>query len=388
MDYLDNRGSKLPTLEHFRAVNRTFPKTKEILELKRQGKMVLGWVCTYVPEEIIHAAGILPVRITGYSQETELEDGNAYLYINNCSFSRSCLQMGLRGEYDCLDGVVAGSTCDGARRLFDLWIHYIKVPFHHMLTVPRKYTERAHGLYYEQVTTFKQHLEQYLNFKITDAALLQSIQLYNESRALLKELYELRKLDKPPISGAETMEVLNASFRMPKELFNHYLHQLLAELSASGRAYPSRARLMVAGSVMNNPEFIQSIEELGGLVVTDELCTSTRYWSDPVVLKGQSPLEAISRRYLNNFPCARMVPSDERFDRILQLAREYQVDGVISQIIRYCVPYAHDLPLITKKLEQINIPTLALDVEYGTSGSGQIRTRVQAFLEMLETRKK
>jgi len=385
---LNIRDTKLPTLDHFRVVNHAFPKTKEIMDLKRQGKMIFGWLCTYVPEEIIHAAGILPVRITGYSREMELEDGNAYLYVNNCSFSRSCLQMGLRGEYDYLDGVVAGSTCDGARRLFDLWLHYIKTPFHHILTVPRKYTERAHGLYYEQVGMFKQHLEQYLNIKITDAALLQSIEVYNESRDLLKKLYELRKLDKPLITGTETMEVLNASFRMPKELFNHYLRQLLAELAISGRACPSRARLMVTGSVMNNPEFIQSIEELGGLVVTDELCTSTRYWSDPVVLDGWSPLEAISRRYLSNFPCARMVPSDGRFERILQLAREYRIDGVISQIIRYCVPYAHDLPLMTEKLRQINIPTLALDVEYGTSGSGQIRTRVQAFLEMLETRKK
>jgi benzoyl-CoA reductase/2-hydroxyglutaryl-CoA dehydratase subunit BcrC/BadD/HgdB len=113
--------ARLPTLDRFREVNRTFPRTAEIAELKRQGKKVFGWLCTYVPEEIIHAAGMLPVRITGYSQEMELEDGTAYLYINNCSFSRSCLQMGIRGEYDFLDGVAAGSTCDGARRLFDLW---------------------------------------------------------------------------------------------------------------------------------------------------------------------------------------------------------------------------------------------------------------------------
>jgi bzd-type benzoyl-CoA reductase N subunit len=385
---LSTQVSNLPTLEQFRAVNASFPKTEEILELKRQGKKVFGWLCTYVPEEILHAAGILPVRITGYSQEMELEDGNAYLYINNCSFSRSCLQMGLRGEYDYLDGLVAGSTCDGARRLFDLWVHYIKVPFHHILTVPRKYTERAHALYHEQVTKFKQHLEQYLEIEITDTALLQSIQVYNESRELLKRLYELRRLEKPPITGAEAMEVLNASQRMPKELFNRYLSQLLAELVESGIEHRGRARLMVTGSVMNNPEFIKSIEELGALVVTDELCTSTRYWSDPVVLDGRPPLEAISRRYLNNFPCARMVPSDGRFDRILQLVRDYKVDGVISQIIRYCVPYAHDLPLITERLNKIGVPTLALDVEYGTSGSGQIRTRVQAFLEMLETKKR
>ena len=146
---------------------------------------------------------------------------------------------------------------------------------------------------------------------------------------------------------------------------------------------------MVVGSVMNNPEFIKSIETQGGLVVTDELCTSTRYWSDPVVLDGdKTPLEAISQRYLNNFPCARMVPSDERFNRILNLVRDFKVDGVISQIIRYCVPYAHDLPLLTDRLKAQGIPTLALDVEYGTSGSGQIQTRVQAFLEMLEAKRK
>jgi len=140
---------------------------------------------------------------------------------------------------------------------------------------------------------------------------------------------------------------------------------------------------------MNNPEFIKSIEAQGGLVVTDELCTSTRYWSDPVIPDGgKTPLEAISRRYLNNFPCARMVPSEERFNRILDFVRDFKVDGVISQIIRYCVPYAHDLPLLIDRLKTQGIPTLALDVEYGTSGSGQIQTRVQAFLEMLEAKKR
>ena len=375
-------------LRRFREVNDAFPATAEILEHKRQGNKVFGWLCTYVPEEVIHAAGILPVRITGYPQETELEDGNAYLYINNCSFSRSCLQMGIRGEYGFLDGVVGGSTCDGARRLFDLWRYYIKTPFHHVLTVPRKNTQRAHDLYHDQVKQFMQHLEEFLDIQITDEKLHHSIGVYNEARALLKSLYELRKLPEPPITGAETMEVLNASFRMPKELFNEWLRSLVDELAESGNTHRGRARLMIVGSVMNNPEFIQSIEKQGGLVVTDELCTSTRYWSDPVVLdQGKTPLEAISQRYLNNFPCARMVPSDERFNRTLGLARDFKVDGVISQIIRYCVPYAHDLPLLTARLKAQGIPTLALDVEYGTSGSGQIQTRVQAFLEMLEAKR-
>ena len=376
-------------LEKFREVNNTFPKTTHILEHKNQGKKVFGWLCTYIPEEIIHAAGALPIRITGYSKEMELEDGTAYLYINSCSFSRSCLQLGLKGEYDFLDGVAGGSTCDGARRLFDLWRNYIDTPFYHVLTVPRKYTQSAHDLYHSQIIQFKVHLEEFLGVQITDESLFQSIGVYNESRALLKRLYELRKLDNPPITGTETMEVLNACFRMPKELFNEWLRGLLDGLDVSDNANKSRARLMLVGSAITNPELIESIEGLGGLIVTDELCTGTRYWSDPVVLdKNSTPVEAISRRYLNNFPCARMFPSDERFNRILDLARDFRVDGVISQIIRYCVPYAHDLPLLTERLKANGIPTLALDVEYGTSGSGQIRTRVQAFLEMLEEKRR
>jgi benzoyl-CoA reductase subunit C len=232
-------------------------------------------------------------------------------------------------------------------------------------------------------------MEEFMGIQITDESLYRSIGVYNESRSLLRRLYELRKLDNPPITGTETMEILNACFRMPKELFNEWLRNLLDRMDVSASASKIRARLMLVGSAITNPELIESIEDLGGLIVTDELCTGTRYWSDPVVLdKNSTPVEAISRRYLNNFPCARMFPSDERFNRILDLTRDFRVDGVISQIIRYCVPYAHDLPLLTERLKANGIPTLALDVEYGTSGSGQIRTRVQAFLEMLEEKRR
>jgi benzoyl-CoA reductase subunit C len=176
---------------------------------------------------------------------------------------------------------------------------------------------------------------------------------------------------------------------MPKEIFNQWLQSLLDEIKGSTRAHTGRARLMLVGSVLTNTEFIKSIENQGGLVVTDELCTSTRYWGDRVKLEGnEPPVNAIARRYLNNYPCARMFPSDERFNRIVDSALQFNVDGVVSQTIRYCVPYAHDLPLLIKRLKKHDIPVLSLDVEYGTPGSGQIQTRVQAFLEMLEAKRK
>jgi benzoyl-CoA reductase subunit C len=384
----DSRCASPHLLRRFEEANQTFPKSPEIVSAKACGQKVMGWVCTYVPEELLHAAGALPVRISGYAKETDLQDGTAYFYVNNCSYARSCLQLGLRCEYDYLDGFVAGSTCDAARRLFDLWRNYVPVPFSHIMTVPRKYSERALDLYFSQVLDLKKGLEDHLGVEITDHALVKSIALYNESRSLLRALNDLRKLDEPPIDGSQTMEVLNASSRMPKEAFNDCLRGLLRDLERSKPSGKGKARIMIAGSALNNADFIQSIERIGGLVVTDELCTGTRYWADPVVVGDyDDPLKAIARRYLNNFPCARMYPSEERFQRMLHLIREFRVDGVISQTIRYCSPYSNDLPLLTDVLNRNGIPMLSLDVEYGTSGSGQILTRVQAFLEMVEARR-
>lgn len=376
-------------LEYFTRYNNSFPEGAPVAEFKANGRKVFGWTCTYVPEELIHAAGILPIRITGYAQEKELEDGTAFLYGNTCSFSRSCLQMAIDKKLDFLDGLVAGSTCDGARRLYDQWTMFLKVPFSHMLTVPRKYDDDACTLYTGQIAHFKEELEKYLNVKITDSKLVQSIELYNRFRMLMHRLYELRKLDSPPVTGAEVMEIANASCHMPKETFNAHMELLLKDLEQSEKNNRGRARIMLAGSILTNPEFIKSVEDVGAVVVIDELCTTTRYWSDPVVLdSARSPLDALAYRYLTNFPCARMVPSAGRFDRITDCIRSYKVDGVIIQNIRYCVPYAQDLPLLIDRLQAEGIPALALDLEYGSSGSGQIRTRVQAFIEMLEAKKR
>jgi benzoyl-CoA reductase/2-hydroxyglutaryl-CoA dehydratase subunit BcrC/BadD/HgdB len=211
--------------------------------------------------------------------------------------------------------------------------------------------------------------------------------LYNRTRELLFKLYETRKADNPPISGSEIMEVLNAGFRMPRNKYNEFLERLLDEIESCNRRINSAVRLMISGSPLNNPEFLKVMEDEGGLVVIDELCTSSSYWLDPIDTSYPNPLEAISYRYLNKFPCARMVPYDNRFDKIFELVREYQVDGMVAQLIRHCAPYSQDQPLLREKLEAMGIPVLELDVEYGMGGTGQIKTRVQAFLELLMSKK-
>jgi bzd-type benzoyl-CoA reductase N subunit len=363
-----------------------FPQAKAILDWKKEGKKVAGWVCTYVPEEVIMAAGMLPIRMTGINRELELEQANAYLYINTCSFARSCMELGLQKQYDYLDGLVAGATCDGSRRLFDVWKNYIPTPFLHILSVPRKFTEDAHQLYLEEVEEFKTRLEEFIQAEITDQGLKEAIEICNETRQLLHQLYELRKLDKPPLSGAEILEITNASYRMPKPQFNELLRQLLTEVEGREALPGDRPRLMINGSILNNHEFIQAIEKAGSIVVIDELCTGTRYFWRLVEEDNLPPLQAIARRYLDNTPCARMNPWDVRLEHVMNMVKEYRVQGAVTEIIRYCVPYAHDEPLLRHKLNEIGIPVLELDVEYGMGETGQIKTRVEAFLEMIQGR--
>lgn len=379
----------LETLREVREINSSFPYTAPIRAWKEQGKKVIAFECTYVPEEIIHAAGILPIRLTGDSRELDLEEANAYMYINTCSFVRSCLELVLRKQYDFLDGFVSATTCDSSRRLTDVWKYYKLTPFVYILDVPRKMTERAHKLYREEVQDLKQRLEEFFDVDISAQALRQAITVYNKGRELLRELYELRKSDTPPIAGSEVLEVLNAGFKMPREQFNDLLVRLVEEASSGQRAVEGKFRLMVNGSPLNNADFIKTIEDLGGLVVVDELCTGARSWWDLVDADPEiDPIEALSRRYLNNFPCPRMFPPEGRFNRVLQIVEDYHVDGVVSEIVRYCVHCAHDQPLLRRRLEKQGVPVLELNVEYGMPGTGQIRTRVQAFLEMLERRTK
>lgn len=372
-------------LERLRKLTQPFPLNHAVKEWRKKGNKVMGWLCTYVPEEILYAASILPIRITGDSQELALDKANTYLYTNTCSMSRSCLELVLRDEYNFLDGLVAGATCDGARRLFDIWKLYHPHPFMYILTVPRKYTPAACSLFEEEIMIFKDRLETYLHKAISLPAIDRAIEICNRTRYLLRQLYQMRMDESVPISGAETLEIVNASTRMPKEIFNPILEEIITELSEFKGAYQDSVRLMLCGSMLNNPEFIRGVEELGAVVVTDELCSGPGYfWED---VDTQLPtFRALAKRYLENFPCARMDPVDQRFDKVLAMIKESNVQGVINQIIRFCVPYGHDAPFFKRILEAEGIPVLDLDVEYGVGKTGQIKTRVQAFIEMIKNR--
>lgn len=225
----------MQTLSQVRELNSRFPLSGPIERWKQRGGKAIGYMCTYVPEELICAAGALPVRVTGDSRELPLGDANAHLHPVSCSFTRQCLQLALEGQYSFLDGFIGGNNCDSIRRLVDNWLHYVPTPFTYILDVPHRLTPRAVEYYHGVLVDLKEKLEGFLGIDISDQALREAIDLCNTTRNLLRELYELRKQDAPPISGAETMEVLNAGFRMPKGEYNQLLVSLLKEARAGRR---------------------------------------------------------------------------------------------------------------------------------------------------------
>ena len=377
---------KLKYLDEMREIGNPYPNSEYIEKWKENGGKVIGWICNYVPEEIIHAAKMLPYRMTGASEEIEMEDGDAYLHIYSCSFTRSCCQLAVEGKFKFLDGFVSTAMCDGSRRLADVIDHYGFVDLIASLGVPRKFDEKSEALYRREIFQFKKRLEAYSESEISDDSIRDSIRLYNRTRQLLKELYDLRKLDAPPVSGAETLEVLNAVTRMPREKFNEILEKLLAEIKGRRVNSDWKVRLMIDGSIIQNIDFVKSIEELGGLVAMDGLCNGARYWEGEVDT-GLEPIPALSRYYLNKFPCPRFYPPTVRTDKVMNLIKEFRIEGIICQIIRYCNTHTWDFPILRSEVEEIGIPTLRLDTEYGQGATGRIKTRVQAFIEMLQERK-
>ena len=347
-----------------------------------EGKKVIGWLCTYIPEEIIYAAGILPLRVMG-SDEAKLGESEAYLYSNTCSYARCCFELGLNGNYSFLSGLVAGTTCDHIRRLYEVWQEYLDIPFTCLLSIPHKITDKSCRFFKLEVCKFKEKLENFIGSEITEQSLNQAVITYNKTRILLKRLYDLRKSESPMISGAEIQDVLTAGPRIPRDKYNTLLNMLLEEINNRDECYKGKVRLMLSGAVLDTSNFIMEIENQGGLVVVDELCTGSSYFWDLVDTR-QKPLDALAKRYLQRAPCARMRPSSARYEHITKLAEDYHVDGVISLKIKFCDLYGYDSLLFKKRLERNGIPVLELEREYKDCGSGQMRTRVQAFIEMLE----
>ncbi len=354
------------------------------MEYKKQGRKVIGFFCSYVPEEIIYAGGMLPYRIrpTGCMETTSAD---AYMSRLNCTFARSCLEFMSKGVFDFLDGMVISNSCDNIRRLYDILREKRPYPFMHFISIPHKAgSEGALNWYKDEVIHFKENIESFFEIRISGEALNEAIKVYNENRDLLRKLYELRQAKHPPLTGAESLSAILAATTTRKDQYNQLLKRLLEELKGRVGISDYRARLMVVGSEYDDPAYTKIIEDLGGLVVTDSLCFGSRYFWEPVEIQ-KDLLGGLAKSYLNRPSCPRM--SDrvtERADFIREMVERFNVDGVFFQKIRYCDLWGGESIFLEKMLKELNIPLLSVEREYQLSAVGQLKTRIQAFLERIE----
>lgn len=369
----------MDALQTLREINRNPQKVAQ--EAKQAGKKVLGYRCVYVPEEMLDAAGITPFPVFGTPEAVALSD--SYFQPNMCEFVRNVFDLALTGKLDFLDGLVLCNTCDAIRKLYDHWKTYIKSPFCYIINNPQKqFTDLGYKYQYEELERFKAALEQFSGVKITDENLNQSIRLHNETRSLLRQVYDTRRQATPALSGEEALDVVMATMALPKQRANVLLKQLVAELKERKRPAASGPRIMITGSVIDHPALIKMVEESGATVVADDLCTTTRYfWYQ--VHENKDPMSALAKHTTEKPVCACMHPAEARLEYMLDLVKEYNVEGIVYFNLMYCDPFLYEGVLFKKKLEEKGIPTIALETEHTPSGIGQLKTRVQAFLEML-----
>ena len=347
------------------------------------GGKVLGYLCTNLPEELLYAAGVLPVRILG-TNEPESVTG-PYIWANTfCPFSRDCFAQALQGKYDYVDGISYGFCCLHARHVFESWKRHIPVQYSYELCVPYLQSPHSKTFLTREMEDYKNTLEKWTGNSISVDALDQAIDVYNKNRRLMSKIYDLMKADNPPLTEAEVAEIALSGMLIDKKEHNKLLEKALKEIPRRRSNSKHGPRIMLLGSVNNNIELIKFIDSLGAQVVIDDYCTGNRYYQTEVV-PDENRLAALAARETNRPPCPiKDIPERRRPVRYAKLIDDYRVQGAIYTIQKMCDAHGLDYPFIESALKAKNVPLLKLELDLNIP-TEQYRTRIEAFLEMLET---
>ena len=363
-----------------------------IVDWKARGKRVVGYSCSYVPGEILHAAGILPVRLRGIDT-TSTRIGDAYFGPYICSFPKCILQLAGEGRFSFLDGVVITPGCDSMRRLDECWRkagedHPGIVPgFFYYFDVPHKTEPHGTAWFEQEIRNLIRAVEKHFNVCVTPEKLQASIALFNNGRGLLARMEDLRSACPGAISGTDAFAIAVAGTVMPREDYTRQLADYLAAVADRGNAAASdgQKRLMVLGSISDDMAFIELIEEDGKAVVAAEnLCFGVRHDGHPIQEAGD-PVAALASSYLGASTCPRMFGKYKaRLASVMAAIERATIDGVVMQNIRFCDLHGSENSLIERDLEAKGIPCLKIEREYGPLvETGRIKMRLEAFLERL-----
>ena len=347
---------------------------------KNDGEVV-GCFCSYVPEELIYAAGLLPVRMLGSHEPQDVTE--PHIFGMYCPFCRDVLAQGLKGRYDYMKGIVLAQSCLHLRQTFTSWKNHVPDDYAFYLYMPNKVqTKHARSFYPGELTKLRESLQKWTGRTITNEALRETAELYNENRRLTHEIYDLRKGPNPAVSGLEAMVVVASSFMVDKKEHNAELKRILPQLKSRTLGRETGGRLMIVGSENDDTEFIKMVESVGATVVVDDHCTGSRYFWNYTQFTDDI-MQNISDRYLDRPACPTKDWEDRtRFPHILKLARDFNAEGVILIQQKFCDPHECDMVPLKEFLNENDLPTLFLEFDV-TVPAGQMRIRVEAFLEML-----
>jgi benzoyl-CoA reductase subunit C len=371
--------SLIRILEEF--VNLTSCGYPEMASRLPKDRVPIGFFCPYVPEELIHAAGALPIRLMG--TPIKMSHVQAHLPPNCCHLVKSSLESLLQGELDFLKGIVFSHTCDSMQGLSDIWALQRRTPLHFNLMVPSHLdSEFSHTYLKSELERFKSFLESRVG-KITPQSLKASIQLFNRIREKVQEIYARRQKWHAQISGSDFARIIRAGYLMDRARYLELLGELLNALPEKGEDGVDRVPVYLAGNMTHSDSYFSLIEEAGAMVVQDDLCSGTRFLR-LMVAEGTDPMEGLTHRYVTSFLCPTKYKGvHAHSETLLKEVQKSEAKGVIFLLYKYCETHYFDYPDLKSALESKGIPTLLLEVEDPSYAREQLKIRIQAFVEML-----
>ena len=363
-------------------------RIQELDEHKKDGGKVIGTFCVFVPDEVILAAKAISVGLCAGSQFW-VEDGEKVLPRNLCPLIKAFMGAKVGGTcpyFNSCDMVIGETTCDGKKKAWEILEEYVPV---HVMDLPQMKKSKDFKMWEEEIKLVIKKIEELTGNIITVESLKEGIKIANAKRRALKRLYNFRKLKPSPISGLDALLISQIAFYDNPLRFTEMLNALCDELDERVKDMKPdhRKRLMITGTPMAVPNWkLHSIiEGLDAQIVVEETCTGTRYFENEVSEEGdtiEDLIKNLSDRYLK-INCACFTPNHGRIEDIIRYADEYSVDGVIDANLSFCHTYAVEHRDVEMELKEKNIPVLQIETDYSSEDSGQIKTRVEAFLEII-----
>lgn len=345
---------------------------------------IIGTFCNFVPEELIYAAGAIPIRLCMGFYDT-ISFAEEVLPRDICPLVKSsfgCIKTKF-SYFSLCDLIILPTPCDPKKKLGEILSDYLPVL---VLKIPQdKDINSSRDIWLKEIKTLKEKIEDFTANKITKEKLKDAIKLLHKRQAVFRKLYQLKTHNPSRINGRDTLIVIQTSFFDDIKRWTEHAQKLCDQLN---KELPPSPRILLTGSPLVWPNFkiLHIIEELGAIVVIDELCSGTRYLYDPVEVEEwttEGMLRAIANRYLLPSTCPCFVQNTDRRDRLLQMVKDFKIDGVIHHSLRLCQVYDMELNKISSMFKENSIPFLNIYTDYSLEDTEQIRTRIEAFLEML-----